>query len=63
MDTVAAFFPVARPRGLASLFPTTDDSGRSRLAEAVALAFAIRDAGPLPAALHSLSPAAAAAVC
>ncbi len=46
MHTVAAFFPVARPRGAAAAMLAMGAPGRARLAEAVQLAFAIRDAGP-----------------
>src|SRR3954470_9522119 len=41
MQTVTAFFPVARPREAAALLLATGDGPSSRVAEAVALAFAI----------------------
>lgn len=62
MDTLAALFPVARPQGAASLFlvfgaasgavsgaasgVASRAEGRARLAEAVALAFAVREPAP-----------------
>jgi hypothetical protein len=46
MDTLAALFPVARPRGAASVFIGSGPEGRARLAEAVALAFAVREPAP-----------------
>jgi hypothetical protein len=58
MHTVSAFFPVARPREAAATLLATPAGARSRVAEAVALAFAIRDAGESAFALHT-SPALA----
>jgi hypothetical protein len=46
METLAALFPVARPQGAASLFLGSGAAGRARLAEAVALAFAVREPAP-----------------
>ena len=50
MNTLAALFPVARPQGAASLFlvsgAASGTEGRARLAEAVALAFAVREPAP-----------------
>jgi hypothetical protein len=58
MHTVSAFFPVARPREAAALLLASSATARSRVAEAVSLAFAIRDAGEHAFGLH-LAPAAA----
>ena len=60
MHAVSALFPVARPREAAAALlagPAATRSRvadtRSRVAEAVALAFAIRDAGESAFALHA----------
>ena len=52
MHTVSAFFPVARPRGAAAALLAAPAAARTRVAEAVAIAFAIRDAGEAAFALH-----------
>ena len=55
MHTVAAFFPVARPRGAAAALLAMGGAGRSRVAEAVQLAFAIREVGPGVLDVHGVA--------
>jgi hypothetical protein len=54
METTATLAPVARPRHAAANFLPTGGSGRSMVAEAVSVAFAVRADASAAAGAHAL---------
>ena len=59
METTATLAPVARPCSAADSFPSGEEGGRAVVAEAVGLAFAIRDGGAAALRAHEVDVVAA----